>query len=307
LGSIAITGNTIIAGAFPNINAVEIGGTIQNVNFIGNLVDVTGTTSCRAIIVGLSDGVRASATQVTIANNQILDNGNSQHCIGIDFESMDGANQAVVRGNSIHGMSLAILNTPGPTVGTTGITLAGNNWESNAALIVNNGTGLMQQSDNIATPGMTLEMLNGGTFIDALGRLVSTTGALPPVAFTPGGTGWYRILLQANGGSLGGVVRIAADLYDNTQKNLEFQFSHAASGGPLPALRGIPQVRILNNDGGAIDQVRGSYDDLGSVAVDIHVMTTASVERITGYYLGPDIPQPAVVPSPVIGAILLHD
>jgi hypothetical protein len=127
------------------------------------------------------------------------------------------------------------------------------------------------------------------------------------VAFTPGGTGWYRILLQANGGSLGGVVRIAADLYDNTQTNLEFQFSHAASGGPLPALRGIPQVRILNNDGGVIDQVRGSYDDLGSVAVDIHVMTTASVERITGYYLGPDIPQPAVVPSPVIGAILLHD
>jgi hypothetical protein len=284
LGSTAITGNIIIAGPFANVNALAIGGTIQNVNVTGNLIDVTGASSCRAIIVGVSDGVRSSASQVTIANNQILDTANSQVCIGIDFESFDGATGAAIQGNAINGMAVAVVNAPNPTVGTNDISIVGNNLGNNAGLIANDGTGLVEQSGNVTTTAQTIEMLASGSYTDLSGNVLPTTGALPPVDFVPSGPGWYRILSGAGG--LSGLVRI-----DDGVTGIEFQFNQGAED----------QTRFLNYTGGILDQVRVSNENDGSEAVDIHIVTT-SLQHIALYYVGPNIPSSAVVPVPVIGA-----
>jgi hypothetical protein len=297
LGSTAITGNIVITGPFADVNALAIGGTINNVNVTGNLIDVTGATNCSAITVGVSDGVRASASQVTIGNNQILDTANRQVCTGINLTSFDGATGAAIQGNTISGMGMAVFNAPNPTVGTTGISIVGNDLQGNAVLVANNGTGLLTQSGNITTPGQTIEMLAGGTYIDSSGNAVVTSGALAPETFTPAGIGWYRILSTSGGGGLGGLVRIAGASTDS----VEFQFAETGYAAPLTAARGTSRTRFPNFTGGIIDQFRVSDDNNGSVALDIH-MAVMSLQPITLFYVGPNIPPSAVIASPVIGA-----
>jgi hypothetical protein len=301
LGSTTIAGNMVIAGPFASVNALALGGMIQNVNVLGNLIDVTGTSNCSAVVVGLSDGVRGSASQVAIAANQILDTANRQACTGINFTSFDGASGAEIQGNTIRGMGVAIVNAPNPMVGTTDISIVGNDLENDAVLLANNGTGLIQQSGNATTPNQTIAALTGATYVDSSGNTVSTSGALSPVSFRPSGIGWYRILSGSGGTGLGGLVRISAEDSFNTVTDIEFQFAQSAYAEKKEAPRAAGPTRFLNFTDGIIDQFRVSGDNHGSTALDIHIVAP-SLQKIILYYVGPNIPQSAVVASPVTGA-----
>jgi hypothetical protein len=196
-------------------------------------------------------------------------------------------------------MAVGISNEPNPTVGTTGISVVGNDLQSNAVLIANHGTGVIEQSDNITTGGETVEMLAEATYLNASGSTVSTSGALVPVAFTTAGAGWYRILSIGGAAGLGGLVRIAVGV-----TAIEFQFAQPGGTGRVKGATAIDQTRFLNDTGGIVDQVRISEDGTGSVAVDIDIVAP-SLQPMTLYYVGPNIPQSAVIASPMPGAIAL--
>jgi hypothetical protein len=87
----------------------------------------------------------------------------------------------------------------------------------------------------------------------------------------------------------------------DTVTDIEFQFVQPAEIGKKEAPGAVSQTRFLNFTDGIIDQFRVSGDNNGSTALDIHI-ASPSLQKVIVYYVGPNIPQSAVVASPVMGA-----